>query len=130
MAWAGRADGCACMLTVQPPVALFTGAEGGALSRSATRAPPNTQSPGFTRAFPEAETAAAFPPACFDLLGLDALLSPEERALRDRVRAFMVSGSVLSAAERQRRAPLVIPCHGRCRCCRRRGGGPRRGPTR
>ena len=63
------------------------------LSRQPTRAAvqaPSSNSPGFTHAFPQAENAASFPSACWDQLGLDALLTPEERALRDRVRAFMV----------------------------------------
>lgn len=34
----------------------------------------------------------AFPPAKHDALGLDGLLGPEERAVRDRVRQFAVRG--------------------------------------
>lgn len=59
-------------------------------TRAATSAKVSTDSPGFSRAFPQAETAAAFPPAGHDQLDLDALLSPGEKALRDKVRAFMV----------------------------------------
>lgn len=56
------------------------------LSRSPTAAAVNSR--GFMRAFPQATTMADFPAAAYDALGLDALLTPEERAVRDKVRAF------------------------------------------
>jgi len=59
-------------------------------TRATTAQAPSSDSKGFSRAFPQAESAAAFPAAGWDMLALDALLTPEERALRDRVRAFMV----------------------------------------
>ena len=49
------------------------------------------------------QTMAAFPPAVHDALGLDGLLTPEERALRDRVRAFAVSAPAAAPAARARR---------------------------
>lgn len=56
-------------------------------------APTSSSSPssalGFTRSFPQAQTMSAFPACAHDALGLDGLLTPEERAVRDRVRAFM-----------------------------------------
>lgn len=59
------------------------------LRRQATAAAINSR--GFTRAFPQATTAAEFPKAAHDALALDALLTPEERDVRRRVRAFMES---------------------------------------
>ncbi|GFR46240.1 hypothetical protein Agub_g7786 [Astrephomene gubernaculifera] len=44
---------------------------------------------GYDNTFPQATTAAAFPPAVHDLLSLDGLLSAEERQIRDKVRAYM-----------------------------------------
>lgn len=38
----------------------------------------------------QAVTAAAFPPPVSDALNIDALLTPEERAMRVRVRKYMV----------------------------------------
>lgn len=38
------------------------------------------------------QNMTAFPPAKHDALGLDSLLSPQEREVRDRVRQFAVSG--------------------------------------
>jgi acyl-CoA oxidase len=49
------------------------------------------ESRGYTRNFPQATTAAEFPAAVSDALALDSLLTPEERALRKRVRQFMES---------------------------------------
>lgn len=46
---------------------------------------------GWTRAFPQATTAAEFPASVSDALALDSLLSPEEREIRRRVRRFVVS---------------------------------------
>lgn len=46
---------------------------------------------GYTRAFPQATTAAEFPASVSDALALDSLLSAEERDIRRRVRAFAVS---------------------------------------
>lgn len=54
-------------------------------------AAPSAAKGGYDPTFPQATTAAAFPPAVHDLLGLEQLLGPEERALRDRVRAYMES---------------------------------------
>lgn len=45
---------------------------------------------GFNPSFPQATTAALFPKAVHDALDLDGLLTPAERATRDKVRAFMV----------------------------------------
>ena len=50
----------------------------------------------MTETFPQARTMASFPPAVHDLLQIDALLSPEERATRYAVRAFMVRLPTLS----------------------------------
>lgn len=58
------------------------------IQRQATAAAMTSR--GFTRAFPQATTAADFPKAVHDALALDALLTPEERDVRRRVRAFMV----------------------------------------
>lgn len=44
---------------------------------------------GFNPSFPQATTAALFPKAVHDALDLDGLLTPAERATRDKVRAFM-----------------------------------------
>jgi acyl-CoA oxidase len=44
---------------------------------------------GYTPEFDQAATMVAFPPAVHDALALDALLSPDERAVRLKVRAFM-----------------------------------------
>ncbi|GFH06166.1 Ig-like domain-containing protein [Haematococcus lacustris] len=44
---------------------------------------------GSDPTFPQATTAAAFPPSVSDALGLDTLLTPEERAVRDKVRRYM-----------------------------------------
>lgn len=44
---------------------------------------------GWTRAFPQATTAAEFPASVSDALALDSLLSPEEREIRRRVRRFV-----------------------------------------
>jgi hypothetical protein len=44
-----------------------------------------------TPAFPQAANASEFPAAAHDALALDALLSPEERDVRRRVRAFAES---------------------------------------
>ena len=46
---------------------------------------------GYTRAFPQATTAADFPASVSDALALDSLLTPEERNIRRRVRSFAVS---------------------------------------
>ncbi|KAF8073233.1 ACX4 [Scenedesmus sp. PABB004] len=46
---------------------------------------------GFSSKFPQATTAADFPAAAHDALALDALLTPEERDVRRRVRAFAES---------------------------------------
>ncbi|KAI8474954.1 MAG: acyl-CoA dehydrogenase NM domain-like protein [Monoraphidium minutum] len=43
---------------------------------------------GFMRAFPQATTMADFPASAHDALALDALLTADERGVRDRVRAF------------------------------------------
>jgi hypothetical protein len=45
------------------------------------------------RAFPQATTAEEFPSAAHDALALDGLLTPEERDVRRRVRAFVVSNT-------------------------------------
>lgn len=47
---------------------------------------------GVLPEFDQAQTIRSFPPAKFDALSLDDLLSPSERAVRDRVREFAVSG--------------------------------------
>ncbi|KAG1681170.1 hypothetical protein FOA52_015613 [Chlamydomonas sp. UWO 241] len=58
------------------------GVEG--LARQLTAAPL-----GFNKAFPQATTAASFAKVAHDALNLDAMLSPEEQAIRKRVRAYM-----------------------------------------
>ncbi len=66
-------------------------------------AQPNTSLlPAVASPFPKATTSAAFPPAVHDLLGLEQLLGPEERALRDRVRAYMVRDRVRAYMVRDR----------------------------
>ncbi len=78
-----------------PLVPTGTEERHGGLSRSQT-ASTSTASRGpngsFTSSFPQAATAADFPPVAHDALNLDALLTPEERAIRQRVRAYMVGG--------------------------------------
>jgi hypothetical protein len=51
---------------------------------------PTSAQLGRDPTFPSATTAAAFPPSVSDVLDLDALLTPEERAIRQRVRKYMV----------------------------------------
>jgi hypothetical protein len=46
---------------------------------------------GTTPEFDQAQSMRAFPPAKHDALGLEELLTQEEREVRDRVRAFAVS---------------------------------------
>jgi hypothetical protein len=50
--------------------------------------PQPTLAVGATPQFPSAQTMTAFPPATHDFLDLRDLLSPEERQVRDKVRAF------------------------------------------
>lgn len=57
---------------------------GPVLSSAPTRAAMN----GTTREFPSAQNMKIFPPAKHDLLGLDSLLTPEERMVRDKVRSY------------------------------------------
>ncbi|KAG2441458.1 hypothetical protein HXX76_003080 [Chlamydomonas incerta] len=64
---------------------------------------------GYDSTFPQATTSAAFPPAVFDLLALDGLLSPEERALRDRVRAYMETHVAPVIADYWERAEFPHP---------------------
>lgn len=52
--------------------------------------------------FPQAQTMASFPRAAFDVFDLDDMLTPEERELRHRVRAFAVSSFS--------RLPLLSSC--------------------
>ncbi len=56
------------------------------------------RSRGYTDKFPQATTAAEFPAAVHDALALDALLGPEERDIRKRVRAFMVRAGAIAGA--------------------------------
>ncbi|KAF5832892.1 acyl-CoA dehydrogenase/oxidase [Dunaliella salina] len=44
---------------------------------------------GHSPAFPQCSTAADFPPAAHDALEMDGLLTPQERAIRLRVRSYM-----------------------------------------
>ena len=46
---------------------------------------------GYTANFPQAQTAALFPEPAHDALNLDGMLTPEERAMRERVRKYMVT---------------------------------------
>mmetsp|Transcript_25590 Transcript_25590/g.64931 ORF Transcript_25590/g.64931 Transcript_25590/m.64931 type:complete len:461 (-) Transcript_25590:299-1681(-) len=57
------------------------------LGREATAGP----SLGKDPTFPQATTAAKFPKPVHDALDLDGLLTPEERAMRKKVRAYMES---------------------------------------
>jgi len=66
---------------------LNRGAEEGLLSRQNTSGAP--QSLGITSAFPQARNMADFPACVHDALNLDELLSPDERRVKARVRAFM-----------------------------------------
>lgn len=50
-----------------------------------------TSSLGYSPTFPQCNTSALFPHAAHDALNIDGMLSSEERAVRDRVRAYMVS---------------------------------------
>jgi hypothetical protein len=59
---------------------------GGLIVRQSTSAARDSR--GYTKAFPQATTAAEFPASVSDALALDSLLSPEEREIRRRVRAF------------------------------------------
>mmetsp|Transcript_12566 Transcript_12566/g.27116 ORF Transcript_12566/g.27116 Transcript_12566/m.27116 type:complete len:444 (-) Transcript_12566:761-2092(-) len=65
---------------------LSPGGEGSGITRNPTAA-----ALGNDPNFPQAQTAAAFPDAVHDALNLDGLLTPEERAVRDRVRKYMVA---------------------------------------
>ncbi len=62
---------------------------------------------GSDPTFPQAQTAARFPPAVHDSLDLDALLTPEEQQMRKRVRAYMVSPGVGGKAVREHHADGV-----------------------
>ena len=85
---------------------------------TATLAGPSAAVAGATRAFPQAATMAAFPPSAHDALALDSLLTPDERALRDRVRAFAVRGrgraSLSSPLLTCFRSSSVLPDHNEC----------------
>lgn len=61
--------------------------------------------PGFT----QATTMAAFPPAAHDVFCLDDLLTPEERAIRARVRAFMEAEVAPVIADYWERAEFPFP---------------------
>lgn len=63
-------------------------AEADALERQLTAA-----GLGTTPEFEFAQNMRAFPPAKHDALGLEELLTPAEREVRDRVRRFAVSGA-------------------------------------
>ena len=60
-------------------------ASGAQLRREATLATTNYEG------FPYAQTMANFPPAVHDVFLFDELLTPEEKDIRYRTRAFMVS---------------------------------------
>lgn len=66
--------------TLLPPAPPAQAAPTAATSSSSTSYP----------GFPDADTMAVFPPAVHDVFRLDDLLTPDERALRAKVRAFMV----------------------------------------
>jgi hypothetical protein len=73
-----------------PTAILSHAGPGPSLVRNNTSAP-SSGSPGYTSAFPQATTAAVFPPAAHDALGLSDLLSPEEQRIQKLVRDFAVS---------------------------------------
>lgn len=50
-----------------------------------------TLATGTTAQFPHAQNMSVFPPAKHDALGLEDLLTPAEREVRDRVRKFAES---------------------------------------
>jgi hypothetical protein len=52
--------------------------------------PTRAMGSGLTDQFPQAQNMSDFPAAAHDLLGLDGLLTAEERYTRDAVRRFMV----------------------------------------
>jgi hypothetical protein len=52
--------------------------------------PTRAMGSGLTEQFPQAQNMSDFPAAAHDLLGLDGLLTTEERCTRDAVRQFMV----------------------------------------
>lgn len=58
------------------------------LTLSPTSSAVSAHSRGFMRAFPQATTMAEFPMCAHDALALDSLLTPDERAVRDKCRAF------------------------------------------
>lgn len=61
----------------------------------------------------QATTMADFPASAHDALALDGLLTPEERAVRDRARAFMVRRGACCAVQ-----PRVDACRAAvCSCC-------------
>lgn len=49
-----------------------------------------TSEPGYSSTFPQCHTSALFPTAVHDALNIDGMLSSGERAVRDRVRLYMV----------------------------------------
>uniref|UniRef100_A0A7R9VKM5 Uncharacterized protein n=1 Tax=Chlamydomonas euryale TaxID=1486919 RepID=A0A7R9VKM5_9CHLO len=63
-----------------------TAAPGAGLARQATAA----AAPGFNKAFPQATTAGSFAPEACDALNLQSMMSPDEQAIRKRVREYMV----------------------------------------
>lgn len=58
-------------------------------SNNVLSAVPTSAALGHNAKFPQATTMRSFPSAVHDALGLDELLTPEERAVRDRVRSFV-----------------------------------------
>ena len=66
---------------------------------AATTTPSSSSYPGF----PQATTMTqAFPPAVHDVFALDDLLTADEKALRYRVREFMVRRKEWIERERER----------------------------
>lgn len=51
----------------------------------------STSASGYSPTFPQCHTSALFPAAVHDALNIDGMLSSDERAVRDRVRLYMVS---------------------------------------
>ena len=85
---------CGLLATAQADARCLPGA-GPAIDcmlRSNTRA-----SVGRLDEFPQATSMSVFPPAAHDMLDLDALLSTEERRVRQAVRRFAVRAAELKA---------------------------------
>jgi acyl-CoA oxidase len=74
--------------------------------------PTRAMGSGLTEQFPQAQNMSDFPAAAHDLLGLDGLLTTEERCTRDAVRQFMETEVAPIIADHWERASFpfeIIP---------------------